>query len=278
MARELRRLLIPRERLQAAALGARGGLLVPLNGSEQHYLRRVLRLRDGDPVAVVDGAGNLWSAALVASDRLQLVESLEAPRQRQAPPAPLLQLALALPRRDVELVWRMATELGIDRLQPLRAERCVGIAAQPPLDRWRTVVVEACEQCERLWIPQFAEMAEARGWLAEPLPGEPAESAGGASAGNREGRLLATTRRAGLPLLQGVLRDQPCADQRLVVAVGPEGGWSPAEEEAALAGGWQPVSLGAAILRSGTAAVAAAALLTAWRAQAQPPAAAQFLR
>ncbi|MFM7268065.1 MAG: 16S rRNA (uracil(1498)-N(3))-methyltransferase [Cyanobium sp.] len=267
MARELRRLLIPRERLQASAPPAPGGLRVPLNGSEQHYLRRVLRLREGDQVAVVDGAGNLWSAALVASDRLQLVESLEAPRHQQPPPAPILQLALALPRRDVELVWRMATELGIDRLQPLRAERCVAIA-EPPLERWRMVVAEACEQCERLWLPAVSGLEEAGSWLAWA----------GAASADPPLRLLATTRQENLPLLQEWLHAHRPAARELVVAVGPEGGWSPAEEEAALAGHWQPVSLGSTILRSGTAAVAAAALLTAWRAQAEPPAAAQFLR
>ena len=51
----------------------------------------------------------------------------------------------------------------------------------------------------------------------------------------------------------------------LVVAIGPEGGWSPAEEGLALEQGWQPVSLGTTILRCSTAAVAAAALLSHWR-------------
>jgi len=277
MARELRRLLIPLERLQAAAAQAAGAeaalrpgtpaLLVPLSRSEQHYLRRVLRLRDGDPVAVVDGEGSRWSAALQASERLQLMEPLDAPLQRQPAAERRLQLALALPRRDVELVWRMATELGIDRLQPLRAERCVAIT-EPPLERWRTVVAEACEQCERLWLPGIAGLEEAGPWLA---------GAGAASA-DPPLRLLATTRQHSLPLLQELLLEHRPAARELVVAVGPEGGWSPAEEQAALAGGWQPVSLGPTILRTDTAAVAASALLTNWRAQTDRRAEAQFLR
>jgi 16S rRNA (uracil1498-N3)-methyltransferase len=85
-------------------------------------------------------------------------------------------------------------------------------------------------------------------------------------------RLLATTRRPGLPLLEQLLpqpADAPgtgsVSSGSVAVAIGPEGGWTPEEEQAAEAAGWQPVGLGAAILRTSTAAVSAAALLAAWR-------------
>jgi 16S rRNA (uracil1498-N3)-methyltransferase len=86
--------------------------------------------------------------------------------------------------------------------------------------------------------------------------------------------LLATTRREDLPLLAAVLEQASLspalADSEpgkgVVMAIGPEGGWSPAEEELAISQGWIPVSIGPTILRSSTAAVAAAALLSHWRA------------
>ena len=259
MVRELRRLLIPPDRLAAAAVDpAESGLRLELLPAEQHYLARVLRYRQGERLAVVDGCGGRWTAVLTGSQALRLEQPLGTPLERQPPSLPSLELALALPRRDVDLVWRMATELGLDRLQPLRAERCVA-KEQAPLERWRSVVAEASEQCERLWMPTLAPPLAALPWLAQPPP------AGSSAGGDR--RFLATTRRAGIALLPAVLEGLAAGAGPVVVAVGPEGGWTPEEEAAALAAGWQAVSLGPLILRSGTAAVAAAAQLASWRAR-----------
>jgi len=263
MVRELRRLLIPPDRLAAAGDPAKPGLRLQLLPAERHYLARVLRYRQGERLALVDGCGGRWTAELTGSEALRLEQSLEAPLERQPPPRPPLELALALPRRDVDLVWRMATELGLDRLQPLRATRCVA-KQQAPLERWRSVVAEASEQCERLWMPTLAPPLAALSWLAQPPP------AGGWAGGNR--RFLATTRREGMVLLPAVLQALAVSDAPVVVAVGPEGGWTPEEEAAALAAGWQAVSLGPLILRSGTAAVTAAAQLASWRALLSAPA------
>ena len=261
MARELRRLLIVPDRLAQAAQGADGayaGLRVPLLERERHYLARVLRLRSGDRVAVVNGCGALWSAVIEAGDALVLEQSLLAPLEHQPAAGPPLQLALALPRRDVELVWRMATELGIDQLQPLGADRCVE-RGQAPLERWRSVVTEASEQCERLWMPVLEQPRQALAWLAEG-PGPEAPAAAGPGR-----RFLATTRRENLQLLPQALGSLVPGEEAVTVAVGPEGGWSPEEEGAAADAGWCPVSLGPLILRSGTAAVAAAVQLASWR-------------
>jgi 16S rRNA (uracil1498-N3)-methyltransferase len=252
MAREARRLLIAPERIAAAA-----DRILPLQPAEAHYLRRVLRARPGDGVAVIDGVGGLWSARL-EHDGLQLEQPPSAPLERCPRPEPLLTLALAVPRRDPDLVWRMATELGADRLQPLVAGRSV-VSAGFPLERWQAILREAAEQCERLWLPQLGDPMPATGWLSSV----PAEDSGGASAGLR---LLATTRRQALPLLRQVLLDKPQpAAAGASLAIGPEGGWSPEEEEVAEAAGWTPVSLGDTILRTSTAAVAGLAELVAWR-------------
>ena len=243
MVRELRRLLIPPHRL----VGPDPEL--PLVAEELHYLRRVLRLRDGDRFALVDGAGRLWSATLVGGTRALLDQPVDGPLQSQARPLLPLELALALPKRDGELVLRMACELGFDRLTPLRAERSV----PGPFNRERCKLIlrEAVEQCERLWSPELGALLPAEACLAQPPLGL---------------GLLATTRREGLPLLAAVLEQTSLSAQGVVMAIGPEGGWSPAEEELALSQGWIPVSLGPTILRSSTAAVAAAALLSHWRA------------
>jgi len=257
MARELRRLLIPAGRIQVAAarIGVKeAGSLVALEPDEAHYVARVLRFRHGDRLALIDGEGQLWSATLEQAALLRLEQPLGQPLQRADRPRPAITLAMAVPKRDADLVWRMATELGATNLQPLLANRGV-VRGGLPLERWRTIVREATEQCERLWLPQLAEPVEALAWFSSPGPGA---------------SLLATTRQAALPTLRELLasllqeRLPDLADQsppELRLAIGPEGGWSADEEEAALAAGWQPVSLGGAILRTSTAAVAALAWL-----------------
>ncbi|MFM7360592.1 MAG: 16S rRNA (uracil(1498)-N(3))-methyltransferase [Cyanobium sp.] len=243
MSRELRRLLIDPQRLADAADG-----LLELRSEERHYLLRVLRCRDGAQLAVVDGVGHLWSARLQGEGRLQLGQPLAEPLASAPPPHPELELALALPKKEVELVWRMATELGADRLVPLVAQRSVR-QGTPPLERWAAVLREASEQCERLWLPQLKPPRPAGVWLAEPPRGL---------------GLLATTRRQGLPLPEQLLASTT-APARISLAIGPEGGWSEEEERQAEEAGWRPVSLAPTILRTATAAVAGLAQLAAWR-------------
>ena len=139
---ERRRLLLSPDRLD------QGGSVL-LNTDEQHYLRRVLRLRCGDKVDVIDGCGRLTRATLMEPQLLGLDSSVQL-IEPQAQPQ--LGLAVALMRRGMDEVVRMACELGIDRIQPLRCERCVPQADHRP-ERWATIIREAVEQCERLWIP-----------------------------------------------------------------------------------------------------------------------------
>jgi 16S rRNA (uracil1498-N3)-methyltransferase len=268
MTRELRRLLIEPARLAAGSVGDAGAALVALRAEERHYLERVLRYRVGARLAVVDGAGGLWTARLAAGGWLQLEQPAAAPLERCGAPHPELLLALAVPKREVELVWRMATELGADHLQPLVAERCVRLGT-PPLERWRAVVREASEQCERLWLPALEPALPAAPWLVQALAGS--ATVGSAAVGSPAVGLLATTRRGELPgvpaALSGELtrRGRNTPLRRVCLAIGPEGGWSEAEEAAAEAAGWLPVSLGETILRSATAAVAGMAALASWR-------------
>ena len=105
MVAELRRLLIESERL---ADRDRNGSLV-LRDDERHYLRRVLRLRAGAPVAVVDGRGHLWEGWLQEEGELLLPGRCETTVPAKTPQ---LGLAIALVRRGMDDVMRMACELG----------------------------------------------------------------------------------------------------------------------------------------------------------------------
>lgn len=247
MARELRRLLIAPERLGGH------GFAVVLAADERHYLRRVLRLRPGDRFAITDGAGRLWSARLTEAGA-ELEQPSTAPLACQPMPQPALTLAVAMPKRDGEVLARMAAELGIDAVLPLQAARSSGGERYRP-ERLAAILREAAEQCERLWLPELLPPQAATALLgAEP-----------AGLG-----LLATTRAEGLPLLDQVLAAAATeapgrCQQGITLAIGPEGGWSPEEEALATAAGWQPVSLVPSILRVSTAAVAGTAALVRWR-------------
>jgi 16S rRNA (uracil1498-N3)-methyltransferase len=247
MARELRRLLIPPSRWSRQG----DPNLLALEAAESHYLARVLRFRQGDRLAVVDGCGRLWSAVLESEEQLRLEQPPDAPLEQARPVSPALTLALAVPRRDAELVWRMAAELGAARLQPLLAAR--GVVREPlPLERWATIIREATEQCERLWLPELATPLSASRCWGEAMPGT---------------RLLATTRRADIPPLASWVQTIWSQNPRepITLAIGPEGGWSEEEERQALGAGWQLVTLGDSILRTSTAAVAGLATLALLR-------------
>ncbi|MFN7227886.1 MAG: 16S rRNA (uracil(1498)-N(3))-methyltransferase [Synechococcaceae cyanobacterium] len=243
---ERRRLLIDPDRLAAT---------VTLERHEAHYVSRVLRLRAGDLLDLVDGRGQLWTGRLDPDGALTLEQPPDQPLQRASPPALLIELAMAVPRQDADAAWRMACELGADRLQPLAAQR-QAMGTRVAHQRWHSIIREACEQCERLWLPELAPLCNSDAWLAEHAA---------------DLRLFATTRRH-LPPLESLLphavappRLQP---YRICLAVGPEGGWCGNEETVAEAAGWLPVSLGDTILRTSTAAVAGLARLVAWRAHA----------
>ena len=236
--RELRRLLIPPDRFV-------GSELLTLQNDESHYLRRVLRLRIGDSLAISDGCGQLWQAELVDE---YTVKTQPHPCEQVVQPHPRLGLAVSIIRRGFDDVVRMACELGIDAIQPLRCERTVPQAEHRP-DRWNTIVREAVEQCERLWKPTVLELNSLDSWL---------NSCSGQKA-------VGVTRTPNVGPLKDWFKQKAAPGQTTWLIVGPEGGWTVAELEALNDHSVAPIHLGPSILRTSTAAVAGAVELIRWR-------------
>lgn len=242
---ELRRLLIEPERL--GALSSRNRVLT-LREHERHYLRRVLRLKVGDPVAVIDGCGHLWSARLDVDAALILDTAPSAPAESEPRPRQQLGLAVALVRRGMDDLLRMACELGVDRFQPLQTARCTPQAEHRP-DRWASILREAAEQCERLWQPTLHPLRTLQDWSPAP----PSQLA------------VAVTRCDQVQELSLWLEHAAAPDQDLWLVIGPEGGWTADEQTLFGQRHWQPVGLAPTILRSSTAGVCAAVKLSSWR-------------
>ena len=243
---ERRRLLIDASRLPPSG----GHCCFHLIDQEARYLRKVLRLKPGAQVDVVDGIGHLWTAVLITGDQLELTTDRAQPLGTGSKPMPQLGLAMALVRRGMDDVMRMTCELGLDHVQPIQADRSVPQAEHRP-ERWGVILQEAVEQSERLWMPDLHPRLQSGRWWMDPA--------------SDDLRLIAVTRDVGSPHLETWLAQAAKPAPRIWLAIGPEGGWSDGEVAQALAAGWIGVTLGDTILRSSTAAVAGVSALCSWR-------------
>lgn len=218
---------------------------VTLTPEQHHYLHRVLRLQSGDHFLAVNGQGQQWLAQLQADlYTAQLVETVVP-----ASTLPLLTTTLitALPKgTGFDEVVRQATELGVTRILPVISDRTLLKPSAQRLDRWRRIAAEAAEQSERLTMPEIAAVISFDQAIQAVASDSP--------------RYLCVARRSAPPLLQCAL-SQP--HPVVTVGIGPEGGWTEAEIESAIAAGFQLVSLGHSILRAVTAPLTALALLQA---------------
>ncbi len=248
---ELRRLLINPERLRAEI---RFDRTMRINPEELHYLHRVLRLRNGDLILVVDGVGNLWEAKLQGDDFIKLVSDLESPCQRISRAKPLIGLAVVLPKKGFDDVLRMSCEIGVDIFQPLVSQRSVvRVEGKTRTKRWEMIVREAVEQSERLWSPEIARVMHIQDWL------------------NQKNRVknelfaFASPRMLKQNDLRLWLNDFTEGIDQIWLAIGPEGGWTDEELQLAKKVGFVEVQLSNFILRTSTAAVVASESMVFWR-------------
>lgn len=227
------------------------GASVDLPTAVAHHLH-VIRLQPGAPLTLFDGTGGQYHASLLdlskkhASARIDAFEAVEA----EAPYA--VTLAQGLPEGSkMDWIVEKAVELGAVAIQPLAAQRSVvrlsGERADKRQAHWQGVIVSASEQCGRNRLVQLHALAETRSWLGQP-----------AGAGQR----ILLSPRADASLAEWA-RTTP--QREVTLLVGPEGGFSPEEEQAALSAGALALSMGPRVLRTETAGLAALALLAgAW--------------
>jgi 16S rRNA (uracil1498-N3)-methyltransferase len=243
------RFFLPAERLA----GATDGTLVHLPPDIAHQLRRVLRLRPGARVLLLDGRGYEYLAKLAAEVPAGDAASVGARilERRPAGGEPCLHLTLyvaLLKGQHLEWVLQKGTELGASAFVPIVTHRTVVrdlARVRKKRARWERILREAAEQCRRARVPQ----------LSEPLYfGDACREA----ASTHEQAFLPTTQARGQSLAKATRGTAP---ERAALLIGPEGGFEQAEVQLALACGIQPVDLGPRTLRAETAALAATTIL-----------------
>ena len=221
-----------------------------LRDDAAHHLAHVLRAETGQLYELSDGE-HLWLARTVSVGRdevgFTLVEQLPAPN------APVrIELLLAVVKFDrFEWALEKATELGVDEITPLaadRSEKGLVAAAGKRSERWKRILAESAQQARRLRIPTLADAAKPR-------------DAFRVSASKL--KLLLSEREGSRPLRETL---EPAASARaaneparVTIAIGPEGGWTEAEFASATASGFVEAALGANIMRTETAVCAALA-------------------
>lgn len=225
-----------------------------LVGDDAEHLARVLRAETGQQYEICDGA-RLYLAEIIEARkrtvRFRIVEELPA-----AAPSARISLLMSLIKFErFEWMIEKATELGVDKIVPMRAERSekgLELAARKRVERWRKIARAAAQQSRRIQTPDISPPFDMREAIAE--------------AEREHARRWYLEEHAGAPLLRMAARD-PKAGESIVICAGPEGGWTDRERGQFSSSPWSPVSLGSRILRAETAAIGAIALIShAWEA------------
>jgi len=220
-----------------------------LDTADSHHCADVLRLSTGERVVIFDGHGNEASAELAEVSRKHTRLMIGKPTLT-ARPRCAITLAQAVPKaRNMDLIIQKAVELGASAVIPILSERTVvrledaGDAARKQ-QRWQSIAVEACKQRGQNWTPAIGLPRTTKEFLAE-LP--------------KADLILIASLQPDSRTLKEVLSAYSVAKGTLpssvIVLVGPEGDFTPAETALAKSAGAVAISLGPIILRTETAAL-----------------------
>ncbi len=218
-----------------------------LIGEQARQVARVLRLRPGERVVVLDNTGWEYEVRLTAVTPQQVTGEIVERRTAVGEPAVHITLYMALLKREkFEWVLQKGTEVGVSRFVPMITQRTLAQDTEMKpgkRERWQKILTEAAEQCRRGRIPALAAPMK----LADALAQHGAEMALIPWEGETAVRLKSI-----LPVT---------IPFSVALFIGPEGGFAPEEIELAKSYHVQPVTLGKRILRAETAAIVAASLL-----------------
>ena len=247
---DLIRLLISSDRLKSSTNNN-----LKLTHKESHYVNKVMRLKNGDEISIVNGEGAFWKGKKIDQEHIQF-SSFEKPNYFKENKKILLGLAISPPKRGFEDILKMTTEIGIDFIQPLNSERQIKKISNQSLkmDRWVSIINESVEQSERLWRPELYNFIDVYDWIN--------------SLNKKDFVSISVTRNEntiGLRKWISMKKIQKENNPIIWNVIGPEGGWSKNEIEKFRNLKIQFINLSENILRTSTAAINTASVLAEWR-------------
>lgn len=224
------------------------GLETALPAAGAYHIARVLRMREGAPLVVFDGAGGEYRAEIARVEGGAVTVRLSERTSGTAESPLKITLVQGISRGErMDWTLQKATELGVNAIAPVLTARSVvrldEKQAAKKQDHWRGIVIGACEQCGRTHVPAVGTPKTLRNYL---------------SSVKKEGLRLVLS-----PSAPGSLAGLASVPAKVELLIGPEGGLDDDEIGAARNAGFTPVRLGPRVLRTETAAVVALSVLQA---------------
>lgn len=219
---------------------------VRFSKDHSHQIRRVLRLKEGDRVEVLDDSGTVFQVRVTPrAEGEHVIGEVISVEDHDTSADPVLTLFFGMTSREkVEWILQKGTEIGVSYFQPFISARTLvqtDVFTPNKVERWKRIIREAAEQCERVKLPVF-DMPKS---LDDCLSAASESAMFCMLAWEEQHETTATIRSA--------LRDY--SGQPIGLFVGPKGGFSAEEVEKARKSGCQIVTLGERILRMETAAL-----------------------
>jgi len=228
--------------------------VIALPADSGHHASRVLRLKAGDYITLFNGNGGEFSAHIIDTSKSATTVSVDAFHDISCESPLRIELAQALcVNEKMDWIIQKSVELGVTRIQPIAAARSVvrlsDERASKRMQHWQKIIIAACEQCGRNQVPQLLPMTSLNEWLGNKKSSKPAHSLY---------FMLSPTADESLRNIP-----KPLADATIALAIGPEGGFTPEEEDAIKHTSFIPLRIGKRILRTESAALATVSAMQA---------------
>jgi 16S rRNA (uracil1498-N3)-methyltransferase len=223
--------------------------VLALRGAEAHHARNVLRMQAGDKLVLFNGVGRELTAeiAAIADNEIRVRKLHEA---EMAPVRCRIVLGQAIPKgKNMDLIVQKAVEIGAAEIVPIISDRTiVQLDSETGLQRqakWQQIAIEAAKQCGQNWLPRVQQPKKLAEFFSAPEPAFDLRLIGSLQP---DAQRLKT-------ILETYSSEHGDRPRSVLMLVGPEGDFTPAELALARHHGCQPITLGPIILRVETAAI-----------------------